>query len=115
MEKIDPFTNEKFTPKRRNQKFASRKNQIAYNNKIAQKIRDAKKFADKPLNNNRKVLSKILGSKDEKTFSEDYLLGAGLDFRFFSQSGTYKGQTIQMMYDYGLIKNDDKTFTIKRF
>ena len=39
---MDPLTGEEFVPKRSNQKFASRENQIRYNNLKAKEIRQAK-------------------------------------------------------------------------
>ena len=38
----DPYTGEVFTPLRSNQKFANRRNQIAFNNAIARKNRRVK-------------------------------------------------------------------------
>ena len=40
--KIDPYTGEEFEPMRSNQRFANRKNQIAYNNAKASKLRSVK-------------------------------------------------------------------------
>ena len=37
--KKDPFTGQEFIPTRHNQKFANRKNQIAFNNAKARRIR----------------------------------------------------------------------------
>ena len=39
---IDPLTKEKFIPKRRNQKFSKRENQIVFNNNKAYKKRQEK-------------------------------------------------------------------------
>lgn len=79
---IDPLTGEEFVLKRSNQKFASRENQIKYNNLKAGEERQAKAKTRKILNSNRKVLQKVLGSNDEVVRSLDYLKGAGLDFQY---------------------------------
>lgn len=86
---IDPLTGEEFVPKRSNQKFATRENQIKFNNLKAAEERKAKARTRKILNSNRKVLKKVLGDKDEVKRSYDHLEGAGLDFGYNTHTITF--------------------------
>lgn len=112
--RIDPYTGEEFTPKRHNQKFASRANQVAYNNTKARLVRTSIAKVNNALNNNRKVLERILGEKESVTVSSDFLLGAGFNFQYFSQSVRYQSQACQMVYNYLLIRTAEGKFTIKQ-
>jgi hypothetical protein len=71
---IDLLTQEEFTKQRSNQKFASSKNRIRYNNLKARKKRITKGPIDRTLDQNRTILSRILGDKTEIVVSRDYLL-----------------------------------------
>jgi len=114
-EKIDPLTGETFRPKRYNQTFASRANQIVFNNNKARKKRHAKAFVDKPLDKNRSILEKIMNGKDELVKTTEFLKGAGFYFSFFSMSATVKGKPCQLVYEYGLQKRDNEdAYTIIR-
>jgi len=73
----DPLTQEEFTKQRSNQKFVSPKNRIRFNNLKAKEKRMKKAPVDKILDQNRKVLSGILGDNAETIVSKDYLLGQG--------------------------------------
>lgn len=108
----DPLTGEQFVPKRSNQKFASRKNQIRYNNLKAAEERQAIAKTRKILNSNRKVLQRVLGSNNEVLRSLDFLEGAGLDFQYCTR--TIRGENLNWTciddYAYALI--DTNTFKI---
>jgi len=97
--KIDPYTGEEFEPMRSNQRFANRKNQIAYNNAKASKLRSVKAPRLKALNENYKVLLKILKKRNNRIVSKDFLLGAGFDFKS-SSSAEQKGEGEQRVYQY---------------
>ena len=57
----DPLTKESFVPKRSNQKFSCRLNQINYNNRKAKSKRLAKAPYDNVLDSNRNILIRIIG------------------------------------------------------
>jgi hypothetical protein len=85
MENIkDPLTQEGFTRHLSNQKFASSKNRIRFNNIKARKKREIKAPVDRILDQNRKILSGIIRDKVEIIVSKDYLLGAGFSFHYYS-------------------------------
>lgn len=111
---IDPHTGEEFTPLRSNQKFASRKNQVGYNNLKAKRIRDAKLSIDKALENNRRILERLCAGEEEKTLSRDYLLGAGLNFTFYSHSVRCNKKVCQVVYNYLIVPQEGNLFTIKK-
>ena len=109
---IDPLTGEEFIPKRSNQKFASRENQIRYNNLKAAEERKAKAKTRKILNDNRKALRKVLGSRDEIVRSLDYLKGAGLDLHYCTHTIKTQNLSWTCIDDYAYALIDTNTFKI---
>ena len=107
-------TGEVFKAHRYNQKFKDRSSQIAFNNEIARKKRAIKNPVDRVLDKNRTILIKILGNESSVTKSQDYLLGAGFNFKFFNQSLMYDKKPCQVIYEFIIISNGDKTYTIKK-
>jgi len=107
MIQIDPLTNEKFTPRRFNQKFASKRNQISFNNIKARRKRIDKAPFDLILDKNRTILIRIVGNDKEVVVSKDYLLGAGFNFQFFNRSFESNDIKYQCVYRYavGLLGN----------
>jgi hypothetical protein len=114
MKRIDPYTGKEFHPQRNNQKFATRENQIKYNNRKAQKKRDAMATVNRWLNSNRSILKKTLGSQKSVTKSQDFMLGAGFHFQYFSNSAMVDEKSCQIIYEYYIINNGDETYTIKK-
>jgi hypothetical protein len=105
----DPLTKENFLPIRSNQKFASRKNQIRFNNLKAKIKRAAKKKFDQPLDRNRTILKGILGDKKEMIKSQDWLLALGFNFRIYTHGVMYEGKSIPCIYEFALVKvGEDK-------
>ena len=98
----DPLTKESFVPKRSNQKFSCRSNQINYNNRKAKLKRLAKAPFDNILDSNRNILIRIIGEEDDKIVSKDYLLGAGFNFQIFNRSFNKDGIQYQCVYRYAL-------------
>ncbi len=114
-EKKDPLTGESFIPKRHNQSFANRANQIAFNNNKARRKRLSKAFVDKKLDKNRTILLNLLKDQDEVVKSTEFLNGAGFDFKCFSMSTTIGGKNCQLVYEFAIYKNDNAdSFTIKK-
>ncbi|WP_299095348.1 hypothetical protein [uncultured Winogradskyella sp.] len=109
---IDPLTGEEFVPKRSNQKFASRENQIRYNNLQAAKERQAKAKTRKILNSNRKALQKVLGPNDEIVRSLDFLKGAGLDLQYCTHTIRINNLNWTCIDDYAYALIDTNIFKI---
>ena len=78
--KTDPFSGEKFKANRSNQKFASRENQIKFNNLIAKKRKVNSNQKQTSVHKNWKILNALKGNLKSKLISKDYLLGTGFDF-----------------------------------
>ena len=105
----DPYTGTEFTPKRYNQKFETRRNQIAYNNTKSRDIRHQKYTVDKTLEGNRRILANILNGANSKVKSKDFLLGAGFVFEYFNKSMIQDNINYQCIYNYAITKlNDDR-------
>ena len=110
----DPLTKESFYPKRSNQKFASRKNQVKYNNLKARKKRVAKKKFDQPLDRNRNILIGILGTNMSMIKHKEWLLALGYDFNIYTHSSRYEGKNIPCIYEFGIAQLDGEKFKIMR-
>jgi hypothetical protein len=109
---FDPLTGEEFVPKRSNQKFASKENQIKYNNLKAAKERQAKAHTRKLLDFNRKVMQRVLGSRDEVVRTLDYLKGAGLNFHYCTHTIRIQNLNWTCIDDYAYALIDTNTFKI---
>ena len=113
--KNDPFTGQEFIPTRHNQKFANRKNQIAFNNAKARRIRREKAPHDKKFEKNRRILKNVLGSKDKITMSTDYLIGAGFDFNYFNGVVIKNEKIYYKVYNYAIRHLSKKMCELKKF
>jgi hypothetical protein len=110
--RIDPYTGEYFYPKRNNQYFATRKNQIAYNNQKAKEIRDLMAKIDNHIRNNWKILVNILKDEEFAIRTKDYLLGRGYNFKFFHFEKFFNGEYYFGTYNYGITMMDSGLYKI---
>ena len=113
MKKIDPFTGEDFTPKRHNQRFSCRANQIAYNNKLAREKRELLRVPNTKLNTNRSVLKKLYESGNKKV-SKEFLRGAGFNFSYYTQNYNDDGKQFHAAYEYLIEILDNQKFIISK-
>ena len=113
--RIDPLTGEEFEPKRANQLFANRKNQITFNNRKAKANREHKAAVNTPLDNNHKVMKKVLQNQIRVQCSKEFLLGAGLDFNFITHRRTDEN-SIQWncVYEFQFRQTDSDQYLIER-
>lgn len=111
----DLLTQEVFYKRRSNQKFASAKNRIRYNNIKAGKKRQSKAPYEKALDSNRTILCRILGSRPEITVSKDFLLGAGFSFGYFTYQRAFSGNNYSGIYEFGIAKLSDDNYKIIKF
>lgn len=114
MTAIDLLTGETFYKKRCNQKFATRRNQIRYNNLKAQKERELKKKIDAPLSRNRRILSKLLGKDNEVIKSRDWLMALGYDFSLYTSTIKLDAQLIPCVYEFCCQKITNDQYKIYR-
>lgn len=115
MQAKDPLTAELFIKRRNNQKFATRQNQVRYNNIKAQKKRDAKLPIERILDKNRTILKKILGDGKEKLISRDFLLGMGFSFGYLLYHKSIDGVTYAGIYEFGITKTTNDNYKIIKF
>ena len=108
----DLLTGEAFFKLRNNQRFANRKNQIRYNNIIANNKRKEKSSVDRVLDKNRNILKNILGNSKEAVKSKDFLLGAGFYFTTLTHQRTIEQKVYHCIYDYAYIKIDNNNYKI---
>jgi len=110
--RIDLYTGEFFYAKRNNQYFATRKNQIAYNNQKAKEIRDLMAKIDNHIRNNWKILVDDLKEDEFAIRTKDYLLGCGYNFNFFNFTKKIKDEYYFGIYNYGITMMDNGLYKI---
>ena len=108
----DPLTNKLFIPKRYNQRFSCRENQIKFNNLKAKRIREKTSFVNKPLQKNFKILEELLTNKKENTFHKEYLLGKGFSFEVNTGINTIDKKDCFAIYNYFIIPINNDTIKI---
>lgn len=114
MERTDPLTGEKFIPKRNNQKFATRSNQVRFNNKKARERRELKSEINKTLDKNRAILEQLHDNQPHVLHSKDFLLGAGYHFGCFTHSIKVDDRLIRCVFDLGIEKVGNK-FKVQKY
>jgi|SRR6185436_15446976 len=108
----DPQTGEVFVPKRSNQKFATRKNQIKFNNEKQKVIRKENYHVNRNLANNKKILKTLLGDAEDVVKSKDYLLGAGYQFAYFTHTLRTGAQLVYCNYQYCIFFTENNNIKI---
>ena len=113
----DLLTGDLFIPKRSNQLYVNRTNQIRMNNLRAKTKRTIKAVIDKPLDVNRTVLLKMLEDRQEIIRSEQFLLGAGFNFNFYTHSSVLdkeKDIILYFVYEISIMPLENKQYKIYR-
>ena len=110
----DPLTGEEFIPKRNNQRFASRKNQIRYNNDLALKRKDNKRDILHQLEKNWKVLRNTLGNDSTTECSVEFLRGAEIHFGYITHSIMRNGNRWNCVFNYAYLKKSKDCIKVIR-
>jgi len=110
----DPLTGEDFIPKRNNQRFASRKNQIRFNNNLALERKEYKCEILRRLETNWNALGIILGNNSIIERSEEFLRGAGLHFGYVTHSIMRDGHRWNCVFNYAYLKTNKDCIKIIR-
>lgn len=110
----DPLTGEDFIPKRNNQRFASRKNQVRFNNDLALKRKEYKCEILRQLENNWKALRNTLGNYSIIECSEEFLRGAGIHFGYITHSIMRNGNRWNCVFNYAYLKKDKECIKVIR-
>lgn len=112
MKRRDLLTNEEFTPSRINQKFASAKNRILYYNKLANEFRHSVAYINKPLNNNIKILNKLMKGKKEAMFHKQFLIGKDFSMGVHSHLIKYDNKNHFALHKYIILPMPDEQIKI---
>lgn len=112
---IDPHTGESFVPKRTNQRFARRANQIAFNNAKAKELRDQHLVVDNAIKRNWLIIKDLLNGKESIECSYDRLSNLGFAFRHFNNMRLRQDMSYYAIYDLGLRSKGDDLFELIDF
>jgi hypothetical protein len=104
---IDPYTNEGFIPRRKNQKFASARNRKQYHNDEATNINRLKAPIDKKLRTNFLLLLELMIDLDNVTIEKEKLLMSGFDPNYFTHLKYHEGKTSRCIYNFILPTMDN--------
>jgi hypothetical protein len=109
----DKLTGTEFIPERSNQLFATRANQIRYNNELARKKREAKKPLDRILDTNRTIIYRLLGQAKAGTYNKDYLLGAGFNFSVYTYvTRDVNNHLVFAIYDVAIVQTTENEYKV---
>ena len=112
MYRKDPLTGEEFIPHKINQKFASKENQVIYNNALAKQRRDFRSRFINPIENNFRILFHLLGKKERMTIDKDELLQKGYRFGALTHNVYWQGRVYAMCFTRGVFIDDDNLVSI---
>lgn len=99
--KKDLFSGEQFSPRRKNQKFISSKNRVAYHNNRAYQSKSIKAFISEPLNRNHKILMELIGEINKpRTFSKEFLTGKGFSLSVMTHFETFENRTLPALFNF---------------
>jgi hypothetical protein len=97
--KIDPYTQEKFFPKRSNQVFATPQNKMMFHNERAKEYRDETKGFRNGLDRNYRMVCALLNGNFFARAHVEYLFGMGFDFGALSAEKQTKDDYCIYVYD----------------
>jgi hypothetical protein len=112
--KTDPFSGEEFIPKRRNQKFATQENKVAFNNDKAAKIREERAQINNVIKRNHEILKLLLNNEKEKTVDLKTLDDLSFKFNYYLKLERINHKSHFSIYDinYTLLNNENKQIKI---
>jgi hypothetical protein len=97
----DLYSGEQFSPRRKNQKFVSSKNRIAFHNNRAYQSKSIKAFVTEPLNRNHKILMELINDTYKpKTYSKEFLKGKGFSLSVITHFDTFENKTLPALFNF---------------
>lgn len=109
-----PFSGELFTPKRRNQVFASPKNRRDFHNKNMAELRQAKSDIDKILLKNFVILQQVVREENKAyEFPLDALVKKGFNPYAFTHMTVINGKASRFLYDFMLDYTEKSVYVTK--
>ncbi|PKG42781.1 hypothetical protein [Psychroflexus sp. MES1-P1E] len=117
MEKLKkcPFSGKYFKPKRSNQKFASKRNRVAFYNRRYRNRRLPLSRMNQKLFHNYSILEIALGDKEETNVEMKLIKDRGFDFTIFTQIMKHENDTYFGLYDLAFKQLDNNIIQIKRY
>lgn len=107
MKKIDPYTKEEFTPKRKNQIFATEKNKSDYHNEQAAILREKRAKIDKKINSNHRILLQLLEKENTMEIDQKILEGKGFFFDVYNHLVKYENRYVNAIYEFIIFKENN--------
>jgi hypothetical protein len=108
----DPQTGEIFVPKRSNQLYARRANQIKFNNEKQKRERKENLVVNRYLLRNKKILRYCLGTNKEVIRSHEFLLGAGFKFEHYTHYFRDGSKWAYCVYKYCYVATENNNYKI---
>lgn len=111
----DLLTGEEFEPKKISQKFATPENRIKYNNKRASLFNRSRNIKLKPINENHKILTSIMGNENRKIVNAHFLEGRGYNFAAMTTNVFIDKIVIPCIHEFAIIiKEGDDNIIIQK-
>ena len=111
--RIDPYTQEKFFPKRSNQVFATPQNKMMFHNERAKEYRDETKKVRSRLDRNNKLFESLLGDNKKARFHVEYLKGKGADLKAVTRVFQIRDEIVYRVFDFSFrYDQKDKNYVI---
>lgn len=114
MKRNDLLTNEQFFAGRITQKFARPANRIKWHNRKATKLRQSIAYIQKPLQQNLKILLRLMQDEEEKKLHKQFLLGCGFDFSKLTNFVSIKGIDFPCIFNYYIQPIEGNMILIKK-
>lgn len=115
MKRQDLLTKEEFIATRINQKFANAENRIKYYNNKANQFRHSIDYIKKPLENNIKILNKLMMDKSEMVFHKQYLLGKGFSLNNMTHIEFFDNKNQFAIHKYIIISMSNEQIKIIKY
>ena len=111
--RIDPYTQEKYFPKRSNQIFATPQNKMMFHNERAKEYRDETKKVRSRLDRNNKLFEALLGDNKKARFHVEYLKGKGVDLKAVTRVFQIRDEIVYRVFDFSFrYDQKDKNYVI---
>jgi len=108
MLKVDPHTGEEFFTNKRNKKFASKSNQVAYNNELFAVKRESESLITERLHHNQTIIRIALNGTKSTTVTKEYLIARGFNFYSITHFKKKDNTTFYGIFEftYSVINNE---------
>ena len=111
--RIDPYTQEKFFPKRSNQIFATPQNKMKFHNERAKEYRDETKAVRSRLDRNNRLFDSLLGNRMKVRKHVEFLKGKGVDLKAVTRVVQIGDEISYKVFDFSfLYDKEDENYVI---